>query len=597
MKTKWVRNTLGGIVRPFQISLRYKLMLLMVLIAVLPLSLVTLFATKTTKHSLASEVIRSNESRMEWAAKYFDEKFDQLQAVSYSLLLDSTLFPNATGGAIQSEGTPSFVNQYTIDKLKSLYSANNKNIAQVALYLKSQNRLYVVDKDAGISTDQLKTPQVDWGAIGQSHESLNLLLNNGQNTFSIVRSMNRFPDREVLGGVRLEVRWKMMNSVLEMIRSESNSEVFVADADGNVMYNPYSERITTDQEMVKAALAEPDGQGYTESKRGFLFYQPSVSGQVWVVKFIPIEYVTEGASSTLNFSLITALAFAIVAIAASVLIAYITTRPIIRLTQSMKAVEIQNFEVDIREPRSDEIGTLERRFNSMLSRIKELIQTEYKATIEKRTAQVKAMQAQINPHFLHNALQAIGGIALSRNVPEINDHVRAISDLFRYTIRMKSDLVTIADELEHARNYLQIQKLRFQSMIEIRIDADEECLGCRIPKFSLQPIVENCFVHGLEGKMDAWTISIRVEKVLDEIEIDIADNGMGIDEARLAEIRRQLSQPADGQENGEGMGISNVNARIKLLFGDEYGLFISSEWNAGTTVKLLIPAQEEGEKT
>ncbi|NIK68616.1 histidine kinase [Paenibacillus sp. BK720] len=597
MRIKWVSHALRGIVRPFQISLRYKLMLLMVLIAVLPLSLVTLFATKTTKHSLASEVIRSNESRMEWAAKYFDEKFDQLQAVSYSLLLDSTLFPNANDGAVQSEGTPSFVNQYTIDRLKSLYSANNKNIAQVALYLKSQNRLYVVDKDAGISTDRLKTPQVDWGAIGRSHESLNLLLNNGKNTFSIVRSMNRFPDREVLGGVKLEVRWKMMNSVLDMVHSESNSEVFVADANGNVMYNPYSERIATEPETVKAALAGPGGQGYTESKRGFLFYQPSVSGQVWIVKFIPMEYVTEGASSTLNFSLITALAFAIVAIAASVLIAYITTRPIIRLTQSMKAVEIQNFEVDIREPRSDEIGTLERRFNSMLGRIKELIQTEYKATIEKRTAQVKAMQAQINPHFLHNALQAIGGIALSRNVPEINEHVRAISDLFRYTIRMKSDLVTVADELEHARNYLQIQKLRFQSMIEVRIDADEECLGCTIPKFSLQPIVENCFFHGLEGKMDAWSITIRVEKVLDEIEISIADNGIGIEESRLADIRRQLSQPADGQENGESMGISNVNARIKLLFGDEYGLFISSEWKAGTTVKLLIPAHEEGEKT
>ncbi|TCM99097.1 two-component system sensor histidine kinase YesM [Paenibacillus sp. BK033] len=597
MRIKWVNHALRGIVRPFQISLRYKLMLLMVLIAVLPLSLVTLFATKTTKHSLASEVIRSNESRMEWAAKYFDEKFDQLQAVSYSLLLDSTLFPNANDGAVQSEGTPSFVNQYTIDRLKSLYSANNKNIAQVALYLKSQNRLYVVDKDAGISTDRLKTPQVDWGAIGRSHESLNLLLNNGKNTFSIVRSMNRFPDREVLGGVKLEVRWKMMNSVLDMVHSESNSEVFVADADGNVMYNPYSERIATEPETVKAALAGPGGQGYKESKRGFLFYQPSVSGQVWIVKFIPMEYVTEGASSTLNFSLITALAFAIVAIAASVLIAYITTRPIIRLTQSMKAVEIQNFEVDIREPRSDEIGTLERRFNSMLGRIKELIQTEYKATIEKRTAQVKAMQAQINPHFLHNALQAIGGIALSRNVPEINEHVRAISDLFRYTIRMKSDLVTVADELEHARNYLQIQKLRFQSMIEVRIDADEECLGCTIPKFSLQPIVENCFFHGLEGKMDAWSITIRVEKVLDEIEISIADNGIGIEESRLADIRRQLSQPADGQENGESMGISNVNARIKLLFGDEYGLFISSEWKAGTTVKLLIPAHEEGEKT
>lgn len=588
-------KVLRGIVRPFQLSLRYKLMLLMVLIAVLPLSLVTLFATKTTKQSLASEVIRSNESRMEWAAKYFDEKFDQLQAVSYSLLLDGTLFPNANGGAVQSEGTAAFVNTYTIDKLKSLYSANNKNIAQIALYLKSQNRLYVVDKDAGITTEHLDTPHADWGAIGRTHESLNLLLNNGKNTFSIVRSMNRFADREVLGGVTLEVRWKMMNSVLDMVRSESNSEVFVADADGNVMYNPYSPTIATDREMLKSALAGPSGPGYTESKRGFLFYQPSVSGQVSIVKFIPIQYVTEGASSTLNFSLFTAVAFAFVAIAASVLIAFVTTRPIVRLTKSMKAVEIQNFDVDIREPRSDEIGTLERRFNSMLGRIKELIQTEYKAKIEKRTAQVKAMQAQINPHFLHNALQAIGGIALSRNVPEINDHVRAISDLFRYAIRMKSDLVTVADELEHVRNYLQIQKLRFQNMIEVRIEADEDCLACRIPKFSLQPIVENCFFHGLEGKMDAWRIAIRVEKVLDEIEIDIADNGAGIGEARLAEVRRRLSQETEAQENGEGMGMSNVNARIKLLFGEEYGLFVSSGVNEGTTVKLLIPAQEKGE--
>ncbi|MBO7745065.1 sensor histidine kinase [Paenibacillus sp. MWE-103] len=592
---RWTRQAWRGIARPFQLSLRYKLMLLMVLIAVLPLSLVTLFATNTTKKSLATEVIRSNESRMEWASKYFDEKFDQLQAVSYSLLLDNTLFPNANGGPVQGAGAPSFVNQYTLDRLKSLYSANNKNIAQIALYLKSQDRLYVVDKDAGVSTDQLKTPQADWGEIGRTHDSLNLLLNNGKNTFSIVRSMNRFSDREVLGGVMLEVRWKMMNSVLDMVHSEANSEVFVADADGNVMYNPYGERITTDKETVKAALSGPDGPGYAESKRGFLFYQPSVSGQVWIVKFIPIAYVTEGASSTLNFSLFTALAFAIVAIAASVLIAYVTTRPIIRLTKSMKAVEIQNFEVDIREPRSDEIGTLERRFNSMLGRIKELIQTEYKATIEKRTAQVKAMQAQINPHFLHNALQAIGGIALSRHVPEINDHVRAISDLFRYAIRMKSDLVTVADELEHVENYLHIQKLRFQSMIGVRIEADEDCLGCRIPKFSLQPIVENCFFHGLEGKMDAWTIAIRVEKVLDEIEIDIADNGAGIPDARLAEIRRRLSQPADGPEHGDGMGMSNVNARIKLLFGEEYGLFVSSEAGKGTTVKLLIPAIEEGE--
>ncbi|MBB6731467.1 sensor histidine kinase [Cohnella zeiphila] len=598
MALRLAKRTLRGLLRPFQKSLRYKLMLLMVLIAVLPLSLVTLFATQTTKRSLTSEVVRSNESRMDWAAKYFDEKIDQLQAVAYSLLLDGNLFPNANGGALQLPESPEFVSQYTIDKLKSLYSANNKNISRVALYLKSQGRLYYADKDASAATEQLATPYADWGALGAGHQTINRLVNDKMNTFTIVRSMNRFSDQEVLGGVMLTVRWKMMDSVLEMIHSESNSEVFLADGDGNVLYSPYDAGMTIEAEALKTAFGDPAGSGYAASKKGFLFFQPTAADRVWIVKFIPIRYVTQGASSTLNFSLVTAAAFTIVAIAASILTAYFLTKPIIRLTRSMKAVEIQNFDVGLRAPRSDEIGTLERRFNSMIGRIKDLIQTEYKAKIEKRTAQVKAMQAQINPHFLHNALQAIGGIALSRDVPEINDHVRAISDLFRYAIRMKSDLVTVADELEHVGSYLQIQKLRFGHMISVRIEADEACLPCRIPKFSLQPLVENCFIHGLEGKMDAWSLVIRAEMVMDEVQIEIEDNGFGIGEARLGEIRRQLGREADDEKEGEGMGMSNVNARIKMLLGEEYGLFVTSAEQAGTTVRLLLPAQrEEGTAT
>ncbi|CAI6083010.1 hypothetical protein COHCIP112018_03841 [Cohnella sp. JJ-181] len=568
-------------------------MLLMVLIAVLPLSLVTLFATHTTKRSLTSEVVRSNESRMDWAAEYFDEKIDQLQAFAYSLLLDSNLFPNANGGVLQSPKSPEFVSQYTIDKLKSLYSANNKNISRVMLYLKSQDRLYYVDKDASAATEQLSTPYADWGALGAGHQTINRLVNDEQNTFTIVRSMNRFSDQEVLGGVMLTVRWKMMDSVLEMIHSESNSEVFLADGDGNILYSPYDASMTIEAEALKTAFGDRAGSGYAASKKGFLFFQPTEADRVWIVKFIPIRYVTQGASSTLNFSLLTAAAFTIVAIAVSILTAYFLTKPIIRLARSMKAVEIQNFEVGLWEPRSDEIGTLERRFNSMIGRIKGLIQTEYRAKIEKRTAQVKAMQAQINPHFLHNALQAIGGIALSRDVPEINDHVRAISDMFRYAIRMKSDLVTVEDELEHVRSYLQIQKMRFRHMISVRIEADEACLPCRIPKFSLQPLVENCFIHGLEGKMDAWSLVIRAEMVMDEVQIDIEDNGFGIGEARLSEIRRQLGREADEENEGEGIGMSNVNARIKMLLGEEYGLFVTSAEHEGTKVRLLLPAQRE----
>jgi two-component system sensor histidine kinase YesM len=565
-------------------------MFLMVAIAVMPLTLVTLFAAKTTKQSLSMEVIRSNESRMNWAAKYFDEKFDQLQAVTYSLLLDNNLFSNVNGGSNNSGNSPDAVDSYINEKLRSLYIANNNNIIRITLYLKSKHRLFIVDKDAVRTTEQLDTPVGNWTVMDRSYESVNRITNSADNKFTLVRSMNRFEDREVLGGVSLDVRWKMMNSVLDMIHSEPNSQVFILDDKGKMMYNPYAQQVTIEREVLEKVVSDPTAPGYMQIKQGFLFYQPVVSDQLWIIKLIPMSYVTNGASSTLNFSFVTAIISILLAIAVSLLTAYFTTKPIIRLTKSMKAVEIQNFDVGVSEIRSDEIGTLEKRFNSMLQRIKELIQIEYKSKIEKRTAQLKAMQAQINPHFLYNALQSIGGIALSKNVPEIYEHVRAISDLFRYTVKIKSDLVTIADEIEHVRNYLQIQKLRFQDMIHIHMDVDEECRSCQIPKFSLQPIVENCFVHGLEGKMDKWSIIIRAQKILDEIEISIEDNGIGIEEARLEEIRKQLSHESEEQELGESLGMHNVDSRIKLIFGEEYGLFVTSSKGEGTTVRVVIPA-------
>jgi two-component system, sensor histidine kinase YesM len=568
-------------------------MLMMVAIAVLPLSLVTLFAAATTKQSLSAEVISSNQSRINWAGIYFDEKFNQLQTITYSLLLDNNLFPTANGpSADGGDSTSNVLDSYINEKLRSLYVANNNQITQFTLFLKSKQRLYIVDKDAVRTTDQLNTPTLDWRTLEKSFESFTLIKNTNHNVFTYARSMNRFQDREVLGGVSIEVRWKMMNSVLDMLHTESNSQVFIADDKGNLIYDPYdnSKQAAIEKPDLERAFASPKGQGFIRTKQGFLFYRPVVSGQMWLIKFIPLSYVTAGASSTVNFSFFTAVIFIVLAIVASILMAYFTTKPIIRLTKSMKALEFQNFDVGVSEIRSDEIGTLERRFNSMLLRIKELIQVEYKSKIDKRTAQLKAMQAQINPHFLYNTLQVIGGIALSRQVPEIYEHIRAISDLFRYSIKMKSDIVSIADEIEHVSNYLHIQKLRFQDMLDIQLEIGEECQSFQIPKFSLQPIVENCFLHGLEGKMGKWSIAIQAQLILDEVEISIEDNGIGIDEDRLQHIRKYLNLETEDTRLGDSMGLGNVNSRIKLIFGDEYGLFITSDTGAGTTVKLIIPA-------
>ncbi|OPH60023.1 hypothetical protein BC351_19125 [Paenibacillus ferrarius] len=588
-----VRRIIRMLFHPFQKSLRYKLMLLMVAIAVMPLVLVTFFAAKTTKQSLSMEIIRSNESRMEWAAKYFNEKFDQLQTVTYSLLMDNNLFPNANGGADSSRDSPEKADFYINEKMRSLYIANNSNIVRITLYVKAQHRLFIVDNDAVRTTEQLEAPFGDWETMDRTSQGVNRIMHATPNYFTLVHSMNRFDNREVLGGVSLDVRWKLMNSVFDMIHSEADSQVLILNNQGDILYNPYTntEVAALDPDLLGGFAADMVEPGYIQLKQGFLFYQPVANDQLWIIKFIPIRYVTNSASSTLRFSFITAIIFSLLAIVVSIMTAYFTTKPIIRLTHSMKAVEFQNFDVGVSELRSDEIGTLEKRFNSMLLRIKELIQIEYKSKIEKRTAQLKAMQAQINPHFLYNALQSIGGIALSRHVPEIYEHVRAISDLFRYTIKMKSDLVTVADEMEHVANYLQIQKLRFQDILHLHMDIDDDCRLCPIPKFSLQPIVENCFVHGLEGKMGRWSITVRAHKIMDEVEISIEDNGVGMDVMRLEELRQHLDRESEDRGLGGSLGLTNVHARIKLFFGDAYGLFLTSSLGVGTIIKVVIPEE------
>lgn len=591
-----LRNMTRRLLIPFQMSMRYKLMILMVIIAVLPLTLVTIFAAKTTKQSLSLEIIRSNESRMDWAAKYFDEKISLLHSVVYSLLMDQNLFPINKGQSMNDGNGQDAGKLYIDEKLRSLYAANNNSIARISLYLNASQRMFIVDKDAVRSTDLLDTPVGNWRDLAKDRQTVNKIVGSANNYFTLVRSMNRFEDHKILGGVSMEVRWRFMDNVIGMIHSEPNSIVLILDAQGKIMYNPYPQQSTIEQEMLEKVIHSSMEPGFIESKQGILFYQPVASTELWIVKFIPISYVNQGASTTLSFSFYTAMVSILLAIILSVVIAYFTTKPIIRLTRSMKAVEHQNFNVGVDKIRSDEIGTLERRFNSMLQKIKELIQIEYKSKIEKRTAQLKAMQAQINPHFLYNALQSIGGVALSRNAPEIYEHVRALSELFRYTIKMKSDLVTVADEIEHVTNFLQIQKLRFQDMIHIQIDIEEDCGIYELPKFILQPIVENCFVHGLEGQMEQWMVTIRVEKMMDEIEISIEDNGRGIDEERLEEIRRQLSNGGEDQGLGESMGMINVNSRIKLIFGQEYGMFVTSSKGVGTTVKVVIPAIINGEE-
>jgi two-component system sensor histidine kinase YesM len=175
------------------------------------------------------------------------------------------------------------------------------------------------------------------------------------------------------------------------------------------------------------------------------------------------------------------------------------TRPIVGLAKTMRTAPIHHFEMTSVNSR-DEIGLLERGYNSMMQRIRELIEHEYQREIEVKNAQLMALQAQINPHFLNNTLLMVGGLALSKGVPEIYRIAKGIGDLLRYSIGSGAEPASLADELTHARNYLLIQEQRFLGRCKIAVDAEDPLPRLLLPRFALQPLIENAFEHGLQPK-------------------------------------------------------------------------------------------------
>lgn len=222
--------------------------------------------------------------------------------------------------------------------------------------------------------------------------------------------------------------------------------------------------------------------------------------------------------------------------------------------------------------------------------------------VSKKQAQYLALQNQINPHFLYNTLEGIRSEAVIAGLDVVADMTEALARFFRYTISKVENLVTLADEIDNIKTYFSIQQFRFGERLHLTIEYPEEktdILGCYLPKLTLQPIVENAIIHGLEQKIGAGEVQIVVSRTSKRLIIQISDNGIGIEKKVLEKMRTALEKTTyeyiDGRSEG-GIALINVNNRIRLLFGEEYGLVINSVKNFGTDVTVTLPIDLQGKR-
>jgi two-component system, sensor histidine kinase YesM len=265
--------------------------------------------------------------------------------------------------------------------------------------------------------------------------------------------------------------------------------------------------------------------------------------------------------------------------------------PIKKLHDVTTTITKNDLQALVTQDNVDEITELGMSFNIMIGRIRELLDAKVKEQETLKKAEMRALQAQINPHFLYNTLDTIIWMAESKKTDDVIEIVRALSSFFRISLSKGKDWITIGEEVERTRSYLKIQKMRYRDIVDYQIEVDEGVSGNTILKLVLQPLVENALYHGIKNKRKGGTIVVRAkQRSEDEILLQVEDNGIGFTPQKLAQLQAELDDDSGDIKLESGYGIGNVNKRIRLYYGKPYGISIESEYHTGTLVTLVIPA-------
>lgn len=394
-----------------------------------------------------------------------------------------------------------------------------------------------------------------------------------------------------LGVILIDMKLSILKQVIEAITLGKNGFLYIMDANGGIVYAPVNpivyrvkpEWLINPAGSIVKSIRDSEYQimykdsEYTKWRTVGVFSLNETLQEVTDIRYYSLLI----AGITLVFAVITALFFT-----SSIV------KPLGKLRSLMKSAEEGDLSVRFNSKYNDEIGQLGRSFNNMISEISNLIDMVYVEQKRKREAELKTLQAQIKPHFLYNTLDTIQWMAQGHNAQDIVNIVGALANLFRIGLSKGKEMIPVQEELEHIRSYLIIQKARYEDKLEYELVYDEAVLQHKVLKLILQPLVENAIYHGINSRRGGGLIRLEVQISGGRLLFTIADNGIGLSPAKMQEINELLSG-GERESSGLGFGIYNVNERIRLSFGSEYGLRYYSVYGEGTQVEVWHPLLDE----
>ena len=570
-------------------------------VAVLVLSavvIVTGVSMKFTNTSIFENSSEYTHTIIQQMNQNIDSYIDYMENIAYLISSNEDVQDYLFDEKIDNEGRYRILNQ-----LQTILNSRS-DIRNVGIISKN-GRMLINDGSKSVNQD-LDLNTQEWYATALEKPNGPILTSShvqhiisGERPWVITLSRgirDRSGSGEKEGVFFIDLNYSAISELCDQSTVGTKGYAFILDAKGNIVYHPQQQQLYNElqTENISLIMDTDEDTVLTGTGNDGKLYSISRSEKTgWtVVDCTNVKELLSKSRQAQSVYVLTAIILVIVALLFSRFMARSITLPIQKLRDSMKKVQEGDFSVsDVVVDSKNEIGSLTKSFDVMTHRIHELMEQNVHEQEEKRKSELKALQSQINPHFLYNTLDSIIWMAEGKKNEEVVLMTASLARLLRQSISNEDEVVPIANEVEYARGYLTIQKMRYKDKLEFQIEVDSSILYIPLIKLVLQPIIENAIYHGLKYKESKGLLIVKGFMKDGNAVLQVIDDGVGMDEETLAHIYDKHKV----NYHSNGVGVYNVQKRLKLYYGEDYGITYTSELGKGTTATITIPGRQEGQ--
>jgi two-component system sensor histidine kinase YesM len=586
-------------------SLSLKLLVFSALLVIIPLSLVGIISYQKSYTVLreeanqsSSQIIEQVKSHVEYYIRGFE--IDSIRMLNHPEMRKLLLMHTP------EEAEQSGIRQPILQLFKDT-AYSRSDISRILLILDNMIILDTAESRSVVPASELSKEY--WYQNVPMNGDIRLISRKQQWTdrsepvISIVKRVINPLSLEPSGMLIMDVNFKRIQEIAEKVVIGNTGFLSIVDGEGHYIYHPNMLELGQAANLPNMNWMLSQDHGFFQTKKEpFYTFSRSTYLKWHILIAIPDNELSHGVDYIRRTILWTVIVTLLTAYLLAIGFASSIVRPVKKLQFFMKRVKEGDFTARAAIESMDEVGHLTNDFNRMVEKLQILMDEIYLSklresdlSLRQKETELKVLQSQINPHFLYNSLETVRGMALEQNMDNIATLVASLARLLRYNLNNASPIVTLQDEIAICEMYLKIQKFRFEEKFNYRFEVPDWAWQERIAKFSLQPIVENCVIHGIEPGLEHVTIHIRVYRVSgDCYAVCVQDNGIGLTPGRLAAIQKDLREK-DVLSGGSHIGIVNVHRRIHYLFGDQFGLQMESNRGAGTSVSVMLPLQNKSD--